>query len=285
MAWLNGAARVFALSGLLLLGTLGCGGSADSAIDPPVTSSPSATSTPGAGSNGGQGSAAPQVVGPVAPAQAHVIDHIEDQGGWEHCTHCAARPGRKDPPLALWDFQQHQNTPSLDGSSTRFFIGGNSPYANALHWTKFGGKKDYLHFLFEFDIYASPESLHAQNLEFDLFQGHGGKKFMFGTQCNYDKGIWQGWNGHDWIDFAHAPCKKFPAKTWTHVKWLFERTSDNKLRYVSVTAGDATHSVDSIQSPVSSDWDSVLGIQFQQDMNVDAVDYAIWIDRVKLSLW
>lgn len=223
----------------------------------------------------------------MAPAGARVIEHVEDKKGWSHCTDCAAHPDRKDPPLAVWQFQQYQQTPSLDGSSTRFFVGGSAPYANALHWTKFDGKNDYTHFLFEFDVYASPESLNAQNLEFDLFQAHGGKQFMFGTQCNYAKGIWQSWNGGAiaWVDLPQAPCRKFAANSWTHVKWLLERTADGKLHYVSVTVGDRTQQVDNYQSPISSQWVDVIGVQFQQDLNVDAADYAIWIDQVKVSMW
>lgn len=262
-----------------------CGGSPDpavKAVDPPAAAA-SGQPSPAPSSAGTS-----NVAGPVAPSGALLIDHIEDHKSWDHCTACAAHPANQHPPLASWDFQQFQHTPALDGSSVKFGINGNSPYANALHITKFGPHSDKRNFIYEFDVYASPESLHAQNLEFDLFQGVNGRQYMFGIQCNYSKGVWQGWNGPAiaWVNFPQAPCKKFPANTWTHVKWQLERTSDNKLHYVSVTVGNTTWKVDSYQPSVgSSGWADVLGIQMQQDLNVNADDYAIWVDQIKVWAW
>jgi hypothetical protein len=257
-----------------------CGGSSENAV-----STPTANGQPSpAPSSSGSGASA----GPVAPAGALLIDHIEDRKAWDHCTKCAARPGRTNPPLASWDFEQFQHTPSLDGSSVKFAISGNAPYGNALHITKFGAHSGKRNFIYEFDVYASPESLKAQNLEFDLFQSVSGRKYMFGTQCNYWKGIWQGWNDQaiQWVDLPQAPCKKFEPGKWTHVKWQLERTSDNKLHYVSVTVGGKTWKVDSYQpSTGNSGWADSLGIQMQQDLNINADDYAIWVDQIKVWAW
>jgi hypothetical protein len=260
-----------------------CGGSADPAAKTASPPTANGQPSPAASSSGGD-------PGPAPPAGATLIDHIEDHKPWDHCSACAARPGRSNPPLASWDFEQFQHTPSLDGSSTKFAISGNTPYGNVLHITKFDGQHNNKHnFIFEFDIYASPESLNAQNLESDLFQGVASRKYMFGIQCNYAKNIWQGWNAQavQWIDFPQAPCKKFEAGKWTHVKWELERTSDNKLHYVSVTVGNQTWKVDSYQPsvPASNGWDNALGVQFQQDLNIDAADYAIWIDQIKVWSW
>lgn len=261
---------------------ISCGGNPDPAVKtvtPTANGQPSpAPSSPGSTS----------VAGPVAPAGALLIDHIEDHSGWDHCTACAAHPANTHPPLASWDFEQFQHTPSIDGSSVKFGISGTASYANALHITKFGPHSDKRNFIFEYDVYASPESLNAQNLEFDLFQGVSGREYMFGMQCNYAKGIWQGWNGPAiaWVDFPQAPCKKFQPGTWTHVKWQVERTSDNKLHYVSVTVGNTTWKVDNYQSSVANGgWADVLGVQMQQDLDVHATDYAIWMDQIKVWAW
>lgn len=260
-----------------------CGGNTDPAVktvDPPATANGQPTPAPSSPNSG-------NTAGPVAPANALLIDHIEDHKPWDHCTACAAHPANQHPPLASWDFEQFQHTPSLDGSSVKFGISGTASYANALHITKFGPHSDKKNFIYEFNVYASPESLKAQNLEFDLFQGVSGRQYMFGIQCNYSKGVWQGWNGPAiaWVNFPQAPCKKFPANTWTHVKWQLERTSDNKLHYISVTVGNTTWKVDSYQPSVSSGWADVLGIQMQQDLNVHADDYAIWVDQIKVWAW
>lgn len=258
-----------------------CGGGVDPAAKPASPPNANGQPSPAPSSSGGD-------PGPAPPAGAMLIDHIEDHKPWDHCTACAAHPGNAHPPLAAWDFEQFQHTPSLDGSSVKFGISGNAPYANALHTTKLGPHSDKRNFIYAFNVYASPESLNAQNLEFDLFQGVGGRKYMFGIQCNYAKGIWQGWNdlAIAWVDFPQAPCKKFQPGTWTYVKWQLERTSDSRLHYVSVTVGDQTWQVDSYQpSRGNSGWVDTLGIQMQQDLNVNAADYAIWVDQIKVWAW
>lgn len=269
---------------------LGCGGEADlsSTATPRNTiasgAQPAGPNPPPSAPNG----SAPFDNSPQPPGGATLIDKIEDRTPWEHCTKCAAHPQDKTPPLAVWEFNQFQNTPSMDGSSARFFVGGSAPYANALHWTKFGDFSWAKNFIWEFYIYASPESLKAQNLEFDLFQGHKGREFMFGTQCNYDKGVWQGWNGGtiEWVDFPQAPCKKFEPGKWTRVKWQLRRTDDGKIHYVSVTVGSTTHKVDRYQDSIANaGWADSLGIQMQQDLNFNADDYAIWVDNIRVWAW
>jgi hypothetical protein len=120
-------------------------------------------------------------------------------------------------------------------------IGGTRAYANALHWKKFGDQSQYKNFIWEFWFYGNADMNNAQNLEFDLFQAVSGRKYMFGTQCNYWKKIWQGWDEttNHWIDTT-VPCPKFATGKWNRVKWYFQRTTDNKLKYVSVTVNSTT---------------------------------------------
>lgn len=222
---------------------------------------------------------------PKAPSYAKVISSIENRSGWGHCSDCAANPADSSPPIAYWSFHQWQNTPSMDGSSTKMGISGTQAYANVLHWVKFGNQNQYKNFIWEFYVRGNDASVNAQNLEFDLFQAVNGRKFMFGTQCNYSKGLWQAWNySKHWFDLK-VPCKKFKPNTWTRVIWYLQRTSDNKMRYVSLTVGDTTYSVNSYQPTNTTSWGSTLGVQFQQDMNKYATDYTIWVDKVKLSAW
>ena len=223
---------------------------------------------------------------PTAPSGAKVISSIEDRSGWGHCSDCAANPDDPTPPIASWSFHQWQSSPSKSGSSTKMSISGSTPYANALHWVKFGNQNKYKNFIWEFWVYGNEASQSAQNLEFDLFQAVNGRKFMFGSQCNYSKGIWQAWNHiNKWVDLPKVPCHKFKPGVWTRVIWYMKRTWDNKMHYVSLTVGDTTYQVNSYQPTYMSTWGDTLGVQFQQDMNKTAVDYSIWVDKVKLSMW
>ena len=235
----------------------------------------------------GSGTSTPSTTGaPVAPSTAKVFSSIETRTGWGHCSDCAANPADPTPPIATWTFQQFQSTPSADGNSLKMGIHGNTPYADVLHWVKFGNQSKYKKFIWEFWVNGDNASLNAQNLEFDLFQAVGGRKFMFGSQCNYKKGIWQAWNHiNKWVDLPSVPCHKFKPGTWTRVIWYMERTSDNKMHYISLTVGNTTYKVNSSQPTYTSSWGDTLGVQFQQDLDKYANDYTIWVDKVKLSAW
>jgi hypothetical protein len=235
----------------------------------------------------GSGSTPPPSTGePMPPSGAKLIDNIDQQTGWGHCTDCAADPRDPTPPIALWSFNQFQNTPSKDGSAVKMWIGGSIPYSNALHWKKFGDQSAYRNFIWEFWIYGNADMNNAQNLEFDLFQAAGGRKYMFGTQCNYWKKIWQGWDETKiaWVDTT-VPCPKFPTGQWTRIKWYFQRTTDNKLKYVSVTVNNTTYPVDRIWPSAATSWGNTFGVQFQQDLNGSAADYTMWADKVKVWMW
>jgi hypothetical protein len=222
---------------------------------------------------------------PTAPSYAKVWYSIESKSGWGHCSDCAANPADPTPPLASWVFQQFQSTPSMDGTSTKMKITGTQAYADVLHWTKFGKQSQYKDFLWEFYVRGDQASLNAQNLEFDLFQAVGGRKYMFGTQCNYKKGVWQGWNYiNKWVDLP-VPCKKFQPGVWTKVVWRLQRTWDKKMRYISLTVGSTTYYINRYMPTNSTSWGDTLGVQFQQDMDKYATDYTIWVDKVKLSAW
>ena len=223
---------------------------------------------------------------PVPPSNAKVISGIESKGPWGHCSDCAANPADPTPPLATWTFQQYQSTPSLGGNALKMAIHGTEAYADVLHWIKFGNQSQYKNFIWEFWVNGDSASLNAQNLEFDLFQAVGGRKYMFGSQCNYKKGIWQAWNYiNKWVDLPNVPCTKFTPGKWTRVVWYMQRTSDNKMRYVSLTVGDKTWQVNSYQPTNTSSWGDTLVVQFQQDLDKYATDYTIWVDNVKLSIW
>ena len=223
---------------------------------------------------------------PQAPSGAKVISNIENKTGWGHCSACAANPDDPTPPLASWTFQQFQSSPSMDGSSVKMGIHGSTPYANTLHWVKFGNQNQYKNFIWEFYIRPDQASLNAQNIEFDLFQAVNGRKFMFGSQCNYKKGIWQAWNHIDkWVDLPNVPCKKFQPGVWTRVVWYMKRTWDNKMYYVSLTVGNTTYKVNSYQPSYMSTWGDTFGVQYQQDMDKYATDYTMWIDKIKVSMW
>ncbi len=225
-------------------------------------------------------------VGPTAPSYAKVWSHIEDMSGWGSCTTCAANPSNPNPPVASYSVTQHVSSPSLDGSSIKFAIWGTDAYADALHWIKFGNQDAYRNFIWDFWVNGNSASLYAQNLEFDFFQVAYGRKYMFGSQCNYHNGLWQIWNEINvaWVNTS-VPCHKFQPGVWTHVVWYGQRTSTNQVKYVSLTVGGTTYTLNTLEPSKSVSWGDTLGVQYQQDLNSSATGYSIWVDKIKLSAW
>src|SRR5262249_2132360 len=66
------------------------------------------------------------------PINKKVYANIDEMTGWAHCDVCAGRDGQ-GPTTTYWQ-AQFRTSPSLDGASSEFFLGGSAPYAAALWW-------------------------------------------------------------------------------------------------------------------------------------------------------
>ncbi len=72
--------------------------------------------------------------GSVIPSTATVFSQVEDRTNWQSCDACAGANGN-GPATPHW-MAQFQTTPSLDGSSAEFFVGG--IWDTTLHWQDTG---------------------------------------------------------------------------------------------------------------------------------------------------
>src|SRR5262249_57119694 len=88
------------------------------------------------------------------------LGKTEDRPGWQWCSQllnvsvCAAGLGDAVSWMAPW-----QTTPSLDGSSAEFFIGGSTGYSNALWWKSIGGGNKGNPFQYDFLILLNRPTL------------------------------------------------------------------------------------------------------------------------------
>jgi hypothetical protein len=166
----------------------------------------------------------------------------------------------------------------------QFAISG-PPYSNALFWKKVGALDTAKNFIWNSDIYLDSASLTAQTLEFDLFQVVGGRKYMFGSQCNYARKVWQGWNEQTvrWVD-TRVPCVKFAPNKWHHITWFMQRIGTS-LKYVSITIDGLTYPVNLIEPSAGTNWGHTLGVQYQQDIGVTGTGFHEWVDNVTLAAW
>ncbi len=211
------------------------------------------------------------------------ISNIEQKTGWESCTVCAGAGGAGLP--AIFSLQQSISSPSMDGSAMQFFLGGDTPYTQALWWRQLGAQGAAHNLKYDLYFYMTdPNS--SQALEFDANQSVGGKKYIFGTECNLkETHTWRVWDTANakWVSTG-VYCPTPVAYKWNHLTWVFQRTSDNKVKFVSVTLNGATTYINRYYYPKSSSVNE-LNVAFQMDGNKYQTDYNVWLDKVSLIYW
>jgi hypothetical protein len=218
----------------------------------------------------------------AAPSAAAMHTDIQTMPGWESCDVCAGIGA--NGPHAAYSMVENQASPSLSGRSARFNVGGSTPYADAIWWKQLGADNAKTHFQYDLDFYLTAPQF-AQSLEFDANQSTGGKKFIFGTQCNVKgDGQWDVWDtaGNIWRPTGIA-CAMPAAYQWHHLTWQFYRDS-SKIYFVSVTLDGVTHYVNVSYNakPVNA---AEVNVAFQMDGDYAMHSYSAWLDNVTLRAW
>src|SRR4051794_8165275 len=80
------------------------------------------------------------------------FSNIDQKSGWESCSACAGAGG--NGPVASHSTAAGVSSPSMDGASRRFNIGGSTKYANALWWKQLGANAGASHFVYNLYYYT-----------------------------------------------------------------------------------------------------------------------------------
>lgn len=206
------------------------------------------------------------------------VYNLDQSSGWTKCTSCSTGD------LSYGWFQQYVNPYSLDGKGMKFYLGGSTPYRNSL-WYKGVGGTTATNLVYDLYFYITQPN-YSEALEFDINQYVGGKAYIFGHQCSpkwsaqWD--VWDPYHG-SWVHTGIS-CPVFPAYKWNHVTIQVQRTSDQKLHYVSITFNGVTHYVNKYLTPTGSSWYG-LSVDFQMDGDFAQHNYATWLDKIGLTYW
>ncbi len=221
------------------------------------------------------------VLGSAFTFSQSTATNIEKMSGWESCTVCAGKAG--NGPIIQYSMKAGITNPSMGTKSTQFSVGGNKPYGAALWWKQLGGKPSASHFVYDLYFYIKNPSV-SQALEFDVNQSVKSKKYIFGTQCNL-KGshAWDTWSKAARWKSTGIGCSVSAFK-WHHLVWEFQRTSDSKVKFVSVTYDGVKKYVNKVVDPQSSGV-SELNVAFQMDGNSSMTSYQTWLEKVSLNYW
>jgi hypothetical protein len=170
-------------------------------------------------------------------------------------------------------------------------MGGTTPYSDVLWWKKLLTSTQLtqnraLHsFVYDLYFYMDNPTV-AQSLEWDVNQFVDGQSFIFGSQCSYRSrstwDIWDNVNSH-WISTG-VVCPIPQAFAWNHVVLEFERTSDNRLHYISMTMNGVKHYLNWYYAPTATTWSGVT-INYQMDGDYRQDNYSTWVDKMSLIYW
>jgi hypothetical protein len=217
------------------------------------------------------------------PSNATVYANIDQMTGWESCSSCAG-PGGQGTAVP-YSMTQSVSSPSLDGNSTEFWLGGTAPYSAALWWKQLGANGSVSNFVYDLYFYLKNPSA-SQALEFDMNQSGWSKKWIFGTQCDYkDHKDWDVWDtaNHVWVKTG-IPCTPPQAYTWNHLVLEFQRTSTGMAKFVAVTLNGTKSYINKSFWPQASGVNE-LNVAFQMDGNGVETNYSVWLDKVNMNAW
>ncbi|MGH3427960.1 MAG: right-handed parallel beta-helix repeat-containing protein, partial [Mycobacteriales bacterium] len=117
---------------------------------------------------------------------------------WGACGDTACSGGASDATT----FNQSFGSPSILSMT-------GPAYSNALFYYKIPGTSAATTFATDFYVTPDANGPTAQTFEFDTFQFLGGVEYMWGSQCNQARGVWQIWDqlNTQWVDISPTiPC-------------------------------------------------------------------------------
>jgi hypothetical protein len=155
-------------------------------------------------------------VDPVVPAGAKTFTNIDEMTGWDHCDKCSGKYA--NGPVTPYKMTQFISSPSMDGKSAQFWVGGDTPYASALWWKQLGANSAPRHFVYDLYFYIK-DAVAPQALEFDANQSISPYRYVMGTECSLRTSkqwsVWDGAGKH-WMPTG-VPCTYIEPYKWHHL--------------------------------------------------------------------
>jgi hypothetical protein len=206
--------------------------------------------------------------------------HIESMSGWNACSGCANAGGG-----ATYSMTRGISSPSLDGSSSKFNLGGTKPWSHALFYRNMSTNSTATNFVYDVHYYYKSAS-GSSGMEFSVSQRKGYQWYRWDTQCSYLDGNWRLWDNKyaKWVNTS-VPCHRPTPYTWTHV--VFEgKRSNGKVVFVSITVNGKKYYLNRSFYPksMSSNGSRVI-IHYQLNGDRYQTDYSNWGDEFTLKYW
>jgi hypothetical protein len=211
-----------------------------------------------------------------------VYSNIDQLTAWSSCDICSGM--HQNGPVTPHTISYGQTTPSMDGNDVKLWLGGTTPYASALWW-KGLGQSNASHFVYDLNFYLK-NSAAAEALEFDVYQTIGGHHYVLGVECSLKTShMWSTYDtaNHHWIP-STAPCNYLAPYAWHHLITETERTTDNRVHFISITIDGVKYYMNKYAYPTAQTYNNVT-VALQLDGNSTMTNYEEWIDKLTLTAW
>jgi hypothetical protein len=205
-----------------------------------------------------------------------VFKKIDEMSGWYNS------PDQGNPVCS--PAPKLVSSPSMDGTSGKFYLGPKGQYNNCLWPITLGKSTDVTNF--ELDTYYQlSDPAYSQGVEFSSNHHVGTKWYKFSVQCSYNKGIFSVWNsaGQKWSPTTIA-CDRPKANTWDHLI-VETQISGGKAVFLSLTLNGKQHSINKSFDPITKPDSSSIGVHFQMNGDKSGHDYYAWVEKMKYTAW
>ena len=208
------------------------------------------------------------------------VSNIEAMTNWHDCSTCANGAG-----TAVYSMTQHQASPSLNGNSTKFSLGGTVGLSDALWYRRSVENSKGVNFKYDLNYYYTNPSA-PSGMEFSTGEHVGYRWYRWDWQCSFVFGVWRTWDNANgkWVNTT-APCTRPVAYTWTHT--IFEGHRYNgKVYFDAVTVNGHKYYVNFSCYPKIVDYSgNWVTIHFQLNGDKVQTPFNTWANKINLTYW
>jgi Bacterial Ig domain len=214
-----------------------------------------------------------------------VYSRIEEQSEWQTCGNCGNSGATGS--TATYSMTRGISSPSVDGSSSLFSIGGPYPYKNGYWYISHspGPSTPVQYLRYEFDLYVPSSYVNApQAIEFECQQQANGYVYNFAWQANYAGNQWRIFDYvlRQW-DSTGIALTRFSGNTWHHI--IAEYHAQGAYVVHDALTIDGVRHVVGITHPAKyvGGTSHYLNNAFQLDLNGSATPYKVYVDAMTVS--
>ena len=214
-----------------------------------------------------------------------IYDHVEEEP-WLTCGNCG-NSGGSVGDTATYVYDRAIQLPSLDGSSSKFSIGGPYPYTNAYWYSRHAGPSSPVQYLnYQFDLYIPSGSEQApQAIEFECQQHLGGYIYNFAWQAEYPGKAWRIFDyvNSRWDDTGIA-FTPFTPDTWHQIAAEYH-VEGSTVVHDTLTVDGVIYKIGiKHQAKYTGGSISSFTNAFQLDLNKYATPFSVYVDSMKISV-